>query len=64
VAQLVDDGGGIVLLLRGRDAGAFVEDQTFLALRALVFLRAWDGRDELRLAPGLDEATGGLAVGV
>ena len=59
----VDDFGVLcVLLLAGREALAFVEDQPLLFGLAATLLRLGDGRDELGAASALDDLLGRLAV--
>ena len=61
-AHLVDDRGGIVLLLGCRKPLALVENNLLLLSWALSLLRLGDRRDELGAAPPLDDLLRRLAV--
>jgi len=63
-AQLVDAGGGVVLLLFGRETLALVEDDFILLGRRLALLGLGDGSDELGPTTVLDDFLGGLPLGV
>ena len=63
MAELVDDGRSrVVLLLLGREPLAFVENQFRLTRLFLALPRLGNGRDELGLAPALDNPLRRLAV--
>ena len=61
-ADLVDDRSRIVFLLGGREPGTGVEAQFGLLPIAALFLRFRDRRDQVGMAPSLNDAVGRLAV--
>jgi hypothetical protein len=58
-ADFIDDRGGVVLLLLGREPLAFVEDKSCLC-GSLALLRLWDRRDEFGTASIVDDLLRGL----
>ncbi len=64
LADLVDDRGGVVLLLLGGEAVAAVQDQPALVRAPPPFLRLRHRGDQLRAAPQLEDAVGRLSVRV
>ena len=61
-AHLVDDRGGIVLLLLGRKSLALVENEVSAGRCLLALLRLGDRRDELSPATVFDDLLGRLAL--
>jgi hypothetical protein len=61
-AQVVDGRRGRVLLVRRRQALAFVEDEALLVVLALAFPGLRDGGDELGVASARDDPLGWLPL--
>jgi hypothetical protein len=65
LADFIDkDGGGLIFLLLGGEPLAFIENHTLLGRGRLAFVGPGDGCDKVGNPAVLNDALGGLAVGV